>query len=381
MAKIDQLIKDLEKETNRVNAKKEKAKKSKEDAELVKEKAEEDIKAADEAKIDEDYEITEEAKEKVDEAEKAHNEVVSKNSNKKKKIIISITSGLLAALTIGGIVHFITKESKKGKIVSNAKESTSSVDDRLLETDASDLTVIIETKVSLKDDDTVDSPSVKETETKDLSNDKNYVELTEENFESLVGTYVTKNASKYSNISTEDILKYVALANIDEISENNSELASQLFNSESKEEFLNDAAKVIGATVMYDFNVWNQTNSTKDFIKVSDSIIGSQKEQMIKIEEYVNKIADAVNANDKNLVNTIITEFLEDMNSGDLSKLDDGVGFSAQVYIALISDGIAKDYLNQENFDMLQILKTSEKYISNIFAVYEKCNGGKSLSR
>ena len=376
MAKIDQLIKDLEKETNRVNAKKEKAKKSKEEAELVKEKAEEDIKAADEkkTKIDEDYEITEEAKEKVDEAEKAHNEVVSKNSNKKKKIIISITSGLLAALTIGGIVYFITKESKKGKIVSNAKESTSSVDDRDLSLDDNDLTIVIETNENVNENETLE-----ETESDNLSD--NYIALTEENFESLVGTYVTKNASKYSNISTEDILKYVALANIDEISENNSELASQLFNSESKEEFLNDAAKVIGATVMYDFNVWNQTNSTKDFIKVSDSIIGSQKEQMIKIEEYVNKIADAVNANDKDLVNTIVTEFLENMNSGDLSKLDDGVGFSAQVYIALISDGIAKDYLNQENFDMLQILKTSEKYISNIFAVYEKCNGGKTLSR
>ena len=54
--------------------------------------------------------------------------------------------------------------------------------------------------------------------------------------------------------------------------------------------------------------------------------------------------------------------------------MDDGVGFASQVNIALIADIFAAGYLNQENFDMLQILKTSEKYVSNIFSVYEGCS-------
>ncbi len=205
-----------------------------------------------------------------------------------------------------------------------------------------------------------------------------HFEVTEFEFENLVQNFVSKNSEKYQSVSTEDIVKFISLANIDAISESNPELASQLFAYPSKEEFLNDAAKVIGATVMYDFGIWNNDQNANDFIKISDAIIGPQKEAMLKIEEYVKRIA-AAPASSKN---EIVSEFIEDMNSGSLSKLDDGVGFAAQVYIALISDGIAKDYLSQENFDMLQILKTSEKYISNIFAVYEKCNdNGKPLSR
>ena len=73
---------------------------------------------------------------------------------------------------------------------------------------------------------------------------------------------------------------------------------------------------------------------------------------------------------------------ITELNSGSLSKLDSGVGFGAQIYIALISDGIARNYLNKENFDMFQILKTSEKYVSNIFTMYESCKTTeKTLSR
>ena len=113
---------------------------------------------------------------------------------------------------------------------------------------------------------------------------------------------------------------------------------------------------------MHNFTVWNATHSTEGFIRVSDAIYGEQREQMKKIEEYTDRIAAAVNQGDKDLVNQIVSEFLTDLNSGSLSKLDDGVGFVAQVNIATIADGIARNYLNKENFDMFQILKTSEKY-------------------
>lgn len=202
----------------------------------------------------------------------------------------------------------------------------------------------------------------------------NYEPLTTENFESLVSEYANKYSDEYDGVvSTKDITKFASIANIDLLSEENSELASTLFGNQTKEEYLNDAAKIIGATVMYDFNKWNSTLSTKDFIKVSDIIYGEQKEQMIKIEEYTDRIASAVNKDDADLVNNIVSEFLTDMNSGSLSKLDDGVGFAAQVNIAVIADGIARNYLNKENFDMFQVLKTGEKYVSNIFTEYDNC--------
>lgn len=333
MSDIDKMLEDLEKEINRVNGKN--------DSEKDQKKVEMQDEEAENGKID-DLEIVE-----------THDEQKEDKKNEKiAKIFISSVAVILAALAIG---YVVTRESKKGKVKFISNKPTSSMSDNV----------------------TQDS-NVKET-TNIIENDN---VINKNNFENLVSNYVKNNSDKYSNISTGDILKFIALANIDELSENNAELSSQLFNSQSKEEYLNDAAKVIESTVMYDFNVWNKTRSTEDFIKVSDSIIGSQKEQMIKIEDYVNRIADAVNADNAELVNSIVAEFLEDMNSGELSKLDDGVGFVSQIYIAVIADGIAKDYLNQENFDMLQILKGSEKYISNIFAVYDKCNSnGKTLGR
>ena len=197
--------------------------------------------------------------------------------------------------------------------------------------------------------------------------------FTTEKFETLVADYANKYAEEYKIVSTADIAKFGVIANIDILAEQNPELIATVANGQTKEEFLNDAAKLIGATVMNNFQVWNETKSTEKFIRVSDIVYGPQKEQMLKIEEYTDRIADAVNAGDKDLVNQIVSEFLTDLNSGSLSKLDDGVGFVAQVNIAMISDGIARNYLNKENFDMLQVLKTSEKYVSNIFTVYSRC--------
>jgi len=201
-----------------------------------------------------------------------------------------------------------------------------------------------------------------------------YEPLTTENFENLVSEYANKYSSEYDGIvETKDIIKFASIANIDLLSEENRELANELFSNQTKEEYLNDAAKLIGTTVMYNFKQWNTSLSTKDFIKVSDIIYGEQKDKMLKIEEYTDRIASAVIMNDTELVNNIVSEFLTDMNSESLSKLDDGVGFAAQVNIAVIADGIARNHLNKENFDMFQVLKTSEKYVSNIFTEYEEC--------
>ena len=222
--------------------------------------------------------------------------------------------------------------------------------------------------------DIKDIESVYDNKNKDVFNGE-YEELTDENFENLVASYANKYSNEYTNVSLEDIIKFAVITNIDLLAEENPELIGEVAGGKTKEEFLNDAAKLIGASAMNNFNVWNSTNSTEGFIRVSNIVYGSQREQMLKIEEYVDRIADAANQNDADLVNAIVEEFLIDMNSGDLSKLDDGVGFAAQVNIAMISDGIARNYLNKQNFDMLQVLKTSEKYVSNIFTEYDKCMG------
>ena len=287
------------------------------------------------------------------------------NNTKKSGVIGGIAIGAAAVLLLGGCWQLI-KQSKTGEVKpvpAPAPENNEDVKEMPANNeeiikynyDENEVVVITEPEVTAE-------PVEKE-------------ELTTQNFESLVATYANKYSNEYSAVTTEDITKFAVVANIDLLAEENPELIKEIAGEKTKEEFLNDGAKLIGATVMNNFNVWNATHSTEGFVKVSDVIYGEQKDKMIKIEEYVDRIAAAANAGDADLVNQIVSEFILDMNSGDLSKLDDGVGFVAQVNIAMIADGIAKDYLNQENFDMLQILKTSEKYVSNIFTVYERCAG------
>ena len=301
-----------------------------------------------------------------------HTENVT-NNTKKSGVIGGIAIGAAAVLLLGGCWQLI-KQSKTGDVKpvpAPAPENTESIKDMSIDKkneesieynyDENEVVVIAEPV------DTVIAEPIIEVQAEE--------ELTTENFENMVATYANKYSNEYSVVSTEDITKFAVVANIDLLAEENPELIKEVAGEKTKEEFLNDGAKLIGATVMNNFNVWNATHSTEGFVKVSDVIYGEQKDKMIKIEEYVDRIAAAANAGDKDLVNQIVSEFIIDMNSGDLSKLDDGVGFVAQVNIAMISDGIARNYLNQENFDMLQILKTSEKYVSNIFTVYDKCTG------
>jgi len=282
-----------------------------------------------------------------------------------------------AALLAGGAYGYkLYRESKTGDVKA-VDEPTKTASDTVRtnpETKNNDMTYNYENNEVVVT--SAPGEEIKTTETEEVvTQEAATEELTTENFETLVADYANKYSNEYSAVSTEDITKFAVVANMDLLAEENPELIKEVAGETTKEEFLNDAAKLIGTTVMNNFNVWNATQSTENFVRVSDVIYGEQKDKMIKIEEYVDRIATAANAGDKDLVNQIVSEFILDMNSGDLSKLDDGVGFVAQVNIAMISDGIARNYLNQENFDMLQILKTSEKYVSNIFTVYDKCTG------
>ena len=327
----------------------------------------------------------------------------TKKTNKRKGIFGTILIGAAAIILVTGCWKFM-KQSKTGDVrlaATNTKSNTEDTnsDARTNVVDNGDVNYNYENnEVVVNDSAKTDAPrAVANTESQEAPAAPSQTApsqtapsqapvaqepLTNERFEELVANYANKYSLPYNSVSTADIAKFAVITNIDILSEQNPELVATIADGQTKEEFLNDAAKVIGATVMHNFKVWNETHSTEGFIKVSDIVYGEQREQMLKIEGYVDRIADAVNQGDADLVNEIVSEFLEDMNSGELSKLDDGVGFAAQTSIATIADGIARNYLNKENFDMFQILKTSEKYVSNIFTEYDKCNGsGYTLTR
>ena len=301
-------------------------------------------------------------------------DTVEKRKNRKGIKI----GALLLALITAGTIFALKRHSKTGQVKFlpyNPEYSTTDEYNHIVSTDG----ICYDCE-----DDTKSNENTDAIETDVVATEEPVTEAEvslNDDFENIVVDFSNKNGNINADISTSDITKFVAIANIDYIVENDSEFAKGLY-SGNKEEDLNDAAKVIGAIVMHNYNVWVETNSTDGFIKVSSVIMGTQKDKMLKIEEYENKIANASNNGDSDLVNKLVSEFLDDLNSGELSKLDDGVGFAAEIVLAEVSDVIARNDLNQPNFDMLQVLKTGEKYVSNIFTVYDKCKSNdKTLSR
>ena len=197
--------------------------------------------------------------------------------------------------------------------------------------------------------------------------------LSQENFEALVAEFAQPYVSNKVNVSTEDLTKFVSIVNIDKLVEENPEFAAELFSIQTKEEYLNDAAKVIGATYSYNYMTFDKEGKTDNFIRISDAVYGEQKEKVLIIEQYVDSIAKSRDSAEE--VNRLVTELLVRMHCDDLTYLDDGVGFGIQVYVELIRSYLAKDILTKENYDMLSVMTDSQEYVSNIFTVYDKCLG------
>ena len=146
-----------------------------------------------------------------------------------------------------------------------------------------------------------------------------------------------------------------------------------MFGTQTKEEYLQDAAKIIGMTYSYNYQIFEAEGTTENFIRISNAVSGNQKKVLQVVESYVDQIALVKDNQDE--VNKLITELLVRLGDpeSDLSYVDDGVGFGMQVSIELIRSYFAKDVISKENFDMLTTLVPSDQYVSNIFTIYDKC--------
>lgn len=284
----------------------------------------------------------------------------------KKENFKRFIAGFLAGTFIGTLGTYLGM--KKVEANEKKKEITSMVDDNdKLSAESNTFSATEPTELVIVD----------ATETIEIKND----ELTTEKFKQLVKDFSRAYIENNINVTETDLEKFVAIVNIDELVEDNPSLARELFAIQSKEEYLNDAAKVIGMTYMYNNNLYEKEKKTDNFINVSDAIYDEdQKAKIQMVEDYVSSIAHA-NGN-KEEINKIVEEFLFSLSDpqSELSYLDDGVGFGMQVDIALILNSIARNDLNKENRDWLQELTSSEKYVSNIFTVYDGCNDSYGIS-
>ena len=195
--------------------------------------------------------------------------------------------------------------------------------------------------------------------------------LTDEAFENLVAELAKTYQDENVNLTTEDVTKFVAILNIDNLVAENPELASELFKDSTKEEFIQDAAKTISETVMHNAKVFEEEKSTENFIRISDALYGEQKEQLVAIETYVDEIAKVYY--DQEQVNEIVTELITRLVTGDLNTLDNGVQFGMQISIELIRSYIAKTVLSDINQDVLTDI--TRLNVAGIMQMYDNANG------
>lgn len=234
--------------------------------------------------------------------------------------------------------------------------------------------------VSLNDNSLIDSENDDIGYT-DIDTDEEYELLTTEKFEDLCAERIKAFNDVNLPVNETDVIVYIMGTNSDKLAEDNKELIAQIVGDKSEIEVINDFGKVCAAIAMKNFESFQKDHSSENFIKVSDSIFGEQKNSMIAVEGYIDKIMSSYNDGGK--VNTYVSELFDQLNSGDLSKLDDGVGFSMSTYLMLL-DAMDKSSfiaLNEENRDMLAQLITSEKYVSDIKAIFTGCEDVKTRTK
>ena len=207
-----------------------------------------------------------------------------------------------------------------------------------------------------------------------------YEELTNEKFETLVSNVYHTLRKQGINVTVEDVTKFVAIINVDQLAQDNKELLKTIIGNEKASEIITDAFKITGAIKNRNYDIYKSTKSTGDLIKVSDFIFDKKaKADLQLIEEYAD-LANTVKGN-KDRQNTIIAELMAEIQTpnGRLSDMEDGIGFASTVafdglinYVTFNNNNVR--IISNQNFSALRNHDTLELYLSNIYGIINECN-------
>ncbi len=174
-----------------------------------------------------------------------------------------------------------------------------------------------------------------------------YVELTTEEFETLLAKSVKSIKDKGITLDEADIIKFVTIVNIDKLSQDNPELLIQIIGDQNPDQVKLDAQKVMGALEMYNYNQYFATGNRDGFILASEFVFDANEQaKLAVIEERIAEIAlakdDKVKMNE--LIHSLFIDMLDPQN--ELSYLESGVGFGAQLDLEPIRGlyGLADDF-------------------------------------
>lgn len=193
-----------------------------------------------------------------------------------------------------------------------------------------------------------------------ITTDENYVELTTEEFENLVSLRIKEFEELKLNLSREDVIKYAMIVNCDKLSQDNKDLVSLIVGEQEADEIQQDAYKVTGAVVMYNYNIWYKEGKTDNFIRLSNFIFDEEaRNKAATIEKRVDEIALSVN--DKDKMNELVHALLLDLTNpeSELSYLESGVTFAVQTVLEPVRGLFGMDLygnitLNETNAELIK---------------------------
>ena len=198
--------------------------------------------------------------------------------------------------------------------------------------------------------------------------------LTTNKFNELTTVLTNDLRTRGLNISDGDVRKFMMIVHIDKLAETNKDLIVEIMGEQTADEVKQDAYKVIGEIVMYNYNTYYTENKTDNFIRISNYVFGTKSSDVLKkVEERVDLISKE---KDNNKLNYLVTNLLRDLTNpaSELSYTEDGIGFAMQISLEPVRglfgmDMRGKNLLDKTNKDLIKYFVSyagdGEEYVNN----------------
>ena len=176
-----------------------------------------------------------------------------------------------------------------------------------------------------------------------------YVALTTERFEALATDTVVALQQKGLQVSSEDVIKYVMIRNLDKLRQDNNELIGKIVGDQNIFEFITDACTVMDAMRNYNLATFDATRSTDGFISATIGVFDeTQLARATELERRIYEIAEVYQNdeayNEKSYV--LMRDMLNPLNP--VSQLEDGISYGMElVDMYMVRTRFGQDKNNQ----------------------------------
>lgn len=217
--------------------------------------------------------------------------------------------------------------------------------------------------------------------------------INQEQLAKITADFINDLKSKGIEITTNEALNFVAVANIDTIINDDEKLANELFGDKDSEELLSAAGKVIGMIHTYNAKYYLKNQTTDGYIDASSVIYDEEdKAKLAILENNVTTVGKSLKVTDITAANAAAQGSLDALNDPtvgftidgkkDSERLSSGAGFISAITLADTNfvglntwDGNGMiNTISKEVEDGLVVEGNGAEYVSNVMTMIEDCS-------